>query len=118
MLIIPRKTKAEYNKQTWKLEKTYSSFVKVRTQSISEITHKLTRESALPTAKCLSQYNEDIYLVMFIILRKMKTETTIRSYAALLANSSAICKTRNNKHKKHTFLLGQLQCNNNPLYEP
>ena len=35
--------------------KTYSSFVNVLTQSISEISHKLTKESALPTAKFLSK---------------------------------------------------------------
>lgn len=43
---------------------------------------------------------------------------TICSYATLIANSSAICRINDNKHKKHTFLLGQLQCNNNQLYEP
>lgn len=34
----------------------YSSFVKVRTQSISEISQRLTKESALPTAKYLQVY--------------------------------------------------------------
>lgn len=37
---------------------THSSFVKVRTQSISEISHRLTSESALPTAKYLLQLHE------------------------------------------------------------
>ena len=38
--------------------KTHSSFVNVRTQSISDISHRLTKESALPTAKYLSQLEE------------------------------------------------------------
>lgn len=33
--------------------KTHSSFVNVRTQSISDIPQRLTKESALPTAKYL-----------------------------------------------------------------
>jgi hypothetical protein len=38
--------------------KTHSSFVNVRTQSISDISQRLTKESALPTAKYLSQSEE------------------------------------------------------------
>jgi len=43
----------EENKSNMKLRKTYSSFVKVGMQSISKISHRLTRESTLPTAKYL-----------------------------------------------------------------
>lgn len=39
-------------------EETYSSFVKVRTQSISFMSQRLTKESALPTAKYLRKQKE------------------------------------------------------------
>lgn len=47
--------KEERRKQNRRINqtKTYSSFVNVRTQSICDISHKLTNESALPTAKYL-----------------------------------------------------------------
>lgn len=106
-------------------EETYSSFVNVRTQSISFISQRLTNESALPTAKYLCKekefpatspkhltiiysevYSSDLLLITFLqkgnlhILNQYNTQSILYHI------------------ERHTFPRGQLQYNNNLLYEP